>query len=177
MSPQSIEVRCHDLGVDPDFREPGQDSPPIEWLEWYVTVLHEADDPDGAALDLGCGELESLLHAHEDELWPEVERLARADPVFRRALSSVWAYHSPRYEQRSALLEELGEWRSTWIRFVVEPTKIGQDSPLSWRAVELEGSVSKPDLAVLLRSLADWCERSERTGKNAGQAPTGPPPP
>lgn len=163
--------------MDDDPREPGRESPASEWLDWYVTVLNEADDPDRAARQLGCGELEDLLRAHEEELWPEVERLARADPVFRRALTSVWAYQSPMYEQRSALLEELGAWRSTWIRFVVQPTRIGQDSPLTWRAVELEGSVSKPDLAVLLRSLADWCERSERTGKNAGQAPTGPPPP
>ena len=59
---------------------------------------------------IGVGPLEVLFHqGHEDLLWPEIERLARSDPRFRRALASTWAYDSPRYDDRQALLRELGE--------------------------------------------------------------------
>lgn len=158
------------------FRPGSPDLPASEWLARYVAELHEADDPDETARDLGCGSLEELLRSYEEDLWPEVERLAREDPVFRRALRSVWAYDSPMFRRREALLEELGEFRSTWIRFVVSPQVIGQDTPLSWRAVELEGSVPKGELARLLRSVADWCEETDGKERSPGQAPTGPPP-
>lgn len=59
---------------------------------------------------IGVGPLEVLFHqGHEDLLWPDIERLARSDPRFCRALASTWAYASPRYEDRQALLNELGE--------------------------------------------------------------------
>ena len=54
-----------------------------------------------------AGELENLLRHHEEELWPEIERLARENVRFRRALSAAWAYDSPVFEQRNELLEEL----------------------------------------------------------------------
>jgi hypothetical protein len=56
---------------------------------------------------IGAGNLESLLREHEAQLWPEVERLARADLRFRRALGYVWASDSPMYERRRDLLREL----------------------------------------------------------------------
>lgn len=59
---------------------------------------------------MGVGPLESLLHqGHGELLWPELERLARADPLFRRARRSTWAYDSPEYDRREALLAELPE--------------------------------------------------------------------
>jgi hypothetical protein len=59
---------------------------------------------------VGCGPLESLLHqGHGDLLWPEIERLARSDELFRRALENVWAYDSPEYERRERLLAELSD--------------------------------------------------------------------
>lgn len=138
-------------------------SSPRRALDQIVDVLHHAEDLDAAAGEVGCGDLEDLFHAgHEKELWPEIERLARADPIFRRALRAAWAYDSPMFERREALLQELGEWRTTWVRFVVAPEFIGRDTPLSWRAVELEGSVRGSDLAKLLRSIADWAERPDR---------------
>ena len=57
---------------------------------------------------IGVGPLEVLFHqGHEDRLWPEIERLARSEPRFRRALASTWAYESSRYDDRQALLSEL----------------------------------------------------------------------
>lgn len=140
---------------------PGPDESPEKHLAWHVARLRASTDPDAAALELGCGELEGLLDDHEAELWPEIERLARTDPVFRRALQCAWAYDSPMFDQREKLLEEVGEWRPTWVRFVAYPTRLGHETPLAWRAIELEGSVRPKDLAPLLRSMADWAERQE----------------
>jgi hypothetical protein len=61
-----------------------------------------------------------------------------------------WAYDSPEFERRKRLLEELGEFRRVSIRFVVESDDFSDDSPLSWRAVELEGGVPARRLAPLL---------------------------
>lgn len=88
--------------------------------------------------------------------------------MFRRALRSVWAYDSPMEDARDALLGELGEWRTTWVRFVVEPKLLGQPDPLSWRAIELEGSVTPKQLAPLLRSMADWAEQQPDPDDPAG---------
>ncbi len=140
-------------------REPSELSP-REFLERIAAVLNSTPDPDEDLIRwIGCGELEELVRDHGNELWPDIERLACTDRRFRRALRSVWAYESPEFQRRDALLRELGEFRTTWVRFVVEPQGLSERPALSWRAVELEGSVSRADLAPLLRSIADWCER------------------
>jgi hypothetical protein len=46
-------------------------------------------DEDGVAL-VAAGALEDLLHWHGDELVDQVQRLARQDPQFGRALAGVW---------------------------------------------------------------------------------------
>jgi len=133
---------------------------PNELLTRIVAVVNATPEPNEELLSwVGCGELENLIRDAGKELWPRIEKLARKDARFRRALRSVWAYDSPEYERRHALLEELGEFRTTWVRFVVERTDLSENPGLSWRAVELEGSVSRRQLAPLLRSIADWCER------------------
>lgn len=59
---------------------------------------------------IGVGPLENLFHdGFEDWLWPDIERHARSDPKFRRALASSWAYRSSRFNDRRDLLAELGE--------------------------------------------------------------------
>ncbi len=131
-----------------------------EILTRIVAIVNATPEPNEDLLSwVGCGELENLIRDAGKELWPRIERLARKDVRFRRALRSVWAYDSPEFERRQALLGELGEFRTTWVRFVVEPTDLSEKPDLSWRAVELEGSVSRRQLAPLLRSIADWCER------------------
>lgn len=133
---------------------------PAEFLERIVAVINSTPEPDEELVRwVGCGDLENLVRDDGVELWEQIERLARSDARFRRALSYVWAYDSPEYERRHALLGELGEFRSTWVRFVVEPTDMSDKPGLSWRAIELEGSVTKEQLAPLLRSIADWCDR------------------
>jgi hypothetical protein len=129
-------------------------------LTHIMYELHTTPEPDNdLALEVGTGPLETLLQEHEEALWPRVEQLARDDVRFRRALSRVWAYDSPMFERRSALLEELGEFRTTWVRFVVTRDGFGKGEELSWRAAEVEGSVDDDRLATLLRSVADWLER------------------
>ena len=71
---------------------------------------------------LGVGPLESLFHrGHKEDLWPEIEQLARHDERLRRALASSWAYDSPMFERREALLAELGESQAVQVSFVVYP--------------------------------------------------------
>jgi hypothetical protein len=79
-------------------------------LAAIVQEIHShGDDADFVSM-MGVGPLESLFHqGHGEALWPEVERLARTDPLFRRALRSVWAYDSPEFDRREALLAELPE--------------------------------------------------------------------
>jgi len=133
-----------------------------EFLTRIVAIVNATAEPNEDLLSwVGCGELENLIRNAGEELWPRIEKLARKDVRFRRALRSVWAYDSPEFDRRQALLADLGEFRTTWVRFVVEPTDLSESPGLSWRAVELEGSVSRRQLAPLLRSIADWCERDE----------------
>jgi hypothetical protein len=75
-----------------------------------VNQIRAAGEDDQALTMLAVGPMESFFHqGHEEELWPEVERLAREEPVFRRALRQCWAYESPMFDRRERLLEELGE--------------------------------------------------------------------
>lgn len=139
----------------------GRMAPP-DMLAELVRVLYSTDEPDpDLCSEVGCGDLESLLRDHETSLWPEVERLARTDVRFRRALSSVWAYDSPEFDnRRDALLAELGEHREITVRFTVEPDDFSADPPLSWRALEAEGSVTNRRLAETLRSVAEWLDKA-----------------
>lgn len=83
---------------------------PSDLLRELIDRLNATDEPDDdLILEVGVGDLENLLRHHEVELWPEIERAARSDQRFRRALCSVWAYDSPQFESREALLAELGE--------------------------------------------------------------------
>jgi len=139
-----------------------QRASPRQLLGRLVERLHETPEPDPErCLDVGCGDLETLLRDHETELWPEVEGLARSDIRFRRALAAVWAYDSERYEARTALLDELGERREITVRFTVAPEDFSSDPELSWRAFDSEGSISKDRLAEVLRRLADWLDQRE----------------
>jgi hypothetical protein len=47
-------------------------------------------DPDHDGATVGAGPLEDLVHAHGDRMIDELERQARQDPSFRKALSTVW---------------------------------------------------------------------------------------
>jgi hypothetical protein len=156
---------------------PANEVTPSQFLERIVVALNATREPNEELIRwIGCGELENLIRDHGEELWSGIERFAREDARFRRALRSVWAYDSPEFRRREALLEELGEFRSTWIRFVVQPNDLSGEPGLSWRAIELEGSVSKRELAPLLRSIARWCEREEpdSPGPTDGGSAAGP---
>jgi hypothetical protein len=84
-----------------------------ELLAEFRSIVHQiraAAEDDQAIMMLAVGPLEPFFHqGHEEDLWPEVERLAREEPVFRRALRQCWAYESPMFVRRERLLEELGE--------------------------------------------------------------------
>ena len=115
-------------------------------------------DPE-LILEVGCGDLETLLRDDEERLWSDVERSARSDVRFRRALAAVWAYDSPMYERRMALLLELRERVEVGVRFVVYPETFDVESQLGWRAIEVEGPIAPRRLAPLLRQIADWAEQ------------------
>ena len=85
--------------------------PPEVALDHVVWMLQATPESDAERINaIGCGPLETLFHkGYEDRLWQSIERLAREDVRFRRALASAWAYQSPRYADRRALLEQLGE--------------------------------------------------------------------
>jgi hypothetical protein len=144
------------------FHVIADDVPPSELLAEAVAILDATLEPD---LDLigsvGAGALETLIRNHGGELWLEIERLARRNIRFRRALRSVWAYDSPEYERRSRLLGELGEWWPVEVRFVVEPEGLSGGSRLSWRARQVRGAIAPEELARILREIADNVERTE----------------
>ena len=128
-------------------------------LDELVSVLHSTTEPDPELImDVGCGVLESLLFTHEEELWPTLERLAREDVRFRRALAAVWAYGSPAYERRHALLQELGEFWTVTVEFVVELDDFAQPPAVGHRAVHIDGEVPGGQLPRVLRSIAQWLE-------------------
>ena len=135
---------------------------PQKLLAGLVKVLHSTPEPDPElCLEVGSGSLEALLAKHERKLWPEIEGLARTDVRFRRALSAVWAYDSPEYKRRTALLAELGESRRIKVSFTVEPDDFSSDPPLSWRAFDSKGTISNQRLAEVLRRIADWLDRQD----------------
>lgn len=134
-------------------------------LRSIVERLHSTAEPDPDLVgEVGAGVLENLIRDHGEELWPEIERLARADPRFRRALACVWAYESPEFDRRQALLGELGEHRSVLVRFVVEPEDFSPVPRLSWRAVEIDGEPPGGQLSRLLREIADWYDQEPLPG-------------
>ena len=129
-------------------------------LAALVAELNSSAEPEMELISwIGVGELENLIRAHGVELWPQVEQLARTDLRFREALNCVWAYDSPEFERRTALLEELGVFSTETVEFVAERDGFGGTGDLGWRAFEHKGRLSDPDLAALLRQLADWLER------------------
>jgi hypothetical protein len=134
---------------------------PDSALDAIVDQLHSTPEPDEELItEIGVGPLESLLREHEQELWLRVERLARDNARFRRALCAVCAYDSPYLERREALLEELGESETISVRSVVDRSGFGEAEQLHWRAVEVEGTIDDARLAMLLRDIADWLERA-----------------
>lgn len=83
-------------------------STPDEILDHIVRRLHEpAQLDEDLCVLIGCGELENLISAHEDEIWLRVVEQATIDLRFRRVLSHSWAYDSPHWDERVALLAEL----------------------------------------------------------------------
>jgi hypothetical protein len=82
---------------------------PDALLDQILAQLHAHADDEDAVMMIGVGPLETLFHrGFESQLWPRIEQLARDDGTFRVALASVWAYNSPMFDRRRALLGELG---------------------------------------------------------------------
>ena len=135
---------------------------PVQALEAIVTTLNSTPEPNfDLILEVGSGPLETLLRqGHEEMLWPRIERLARDDPRFRRALSVAWAYDSPMLARRDALLSELGEHRAVTLRFVAEPNSFEDADGFAWRALEVSGVPEGAGLAQTLRAIADVIEGS-----------------
>ena len=134
-------------------------STPVQVLDELVAVLHSTAEPDPQLIgQVGLGPLESLLLQHEEELWPSLERLARNDERFRRALAAVWAYDSPAFDRREVLLKELGEFQDVTVTFVVQREDFGQPPLVSHRAVNIEGEIPGGQLPRILREIADRLE-------------------
>lgn len=144
---------------------------PAELLAWIVDVLRSTPEPNERLCgEIGVGNLESLLMRYEEELWPQIEQLARTDIRFRRALRSVWAFGSPAFERRQALMMELGESVAMTVGFVAEPEGFGDDPPMSWRALEVTGTIPRHRLAECLRSIADHLAADERPAVDEEEA-------
>lgn len=71
-------------GVDDRIERGG-----VEALDLILALLEGAPDDD-ACLAVGAGPLQNLLHDHGNELIDQIERVARREPRFRRALTGVW---------------------------------------------------------------------------------------
>jgi hypothetical protein len=142
---------------------------PEEELHELVERLHSSPELDfDLILDIGCGDLENLISDHGENLWPEVEHLARSDRIFQRALRFVWAYDSPEFARRKELLGERGEHWPVTLRFVVEPDDFRPEPRVSWRAVEIEAEPPAGQLSRILREIADWYD-SERSDGDRGR--------
>jgi len=143
-------------------------------LDELARLIEEApeDSADDLCLEIGCGDLETLLRRWELELWDEVERLARSSERFRRALRSVWAYDSPKFNERDALLWELSERRQFHLDAVVFPERLAEPgTDLGWRAIRPPGDIDFSELARLLRSMADWADQAAARPQNSGHPP------
>jgi uncharacterized protein DUF6869 len=107
-----------------------------------LDALRRAGDDDDQVMMIGAGALESLFHrGFEEALWPRIEEQARRDPVFRRALLTTWAYDSPMFARRKALLQELGESQAITVTFVAPPEGLPHTTGYSWRAFESNNSL------------------------------------
>ena len=135
---------------------------PDRALDAILATLHSTPEPDfDLIMELGSGPLEALFHqGHEAPLWTRIERLARNDLRFRRALSVAWAFESPMFARRDALLDELGERRAVTVRFVAEPNTFEDTDGFAWRALEVDGLAEGSGLAQTLRAIADVIDRS-----------------
>jgi hypothetical protein len=133
-----------------------RDTTPEEELDAIVASINSSPEPDFVAIEeAGAGPLETLfLFGHEEALWHHIERLAREDERFRRALSVVWAFDSPLYERRQQLLRELGEHRPVTVRLTLVPRTFDDTDGFTWRDFEVEGVPERPHLAAILRGIA-----------------------
>ena len=131
---------------------------PQVWLEEIVRSLHALETPRDVS-KMGAGELEDLLQDYEDQLWPEVVRLAENDTTFRHALAAVWAYQSPRFPDRVALLTGLGTFRKVHVEFIIFSSADEDDGGGSgWGDLVVEGNVSHMQLSAVLRRIANRLE-------------------
>jgi hypothetical protein len=134
-----------------------------EALDELLAELHQSEQPEPDVIgNVGAGRLENLIRDHGEELWPRIEQLARDDVRVRRALGAVWSYDSPEFDRRQRLLEELGEFWTVTVRFVVEQEDFAEPPLLGWRALEVEPPVPGGQLPRLLRSIAASEEVSDR---------------
>lgn len=70
--------------VDDEVRAPSD-----RVFELLLTLAHEAKD-DEALGYLGAGPVEDLVAWHGTRYLDEIEKWARRDPAFRKALSNIW---------------------------------------------------------------------------------------
>jgi hypothetical protein len=61
----------------------------IDAIHLIVALIETAPDDAGIA-SVGAGPLEDLVHEHGDVLIDDLDRLARQNPTFNQAMSSVW---------------------------------------------------------------------------------------
>ena len=79
-----------------------------EALDLVEALITSAPDADAAAV-VGAGPLEELVHDHGAALVDEIERRARQDPAFAKALRSVWL-------DRGALPSEVERRLAKWVQ-------------------------------------------------------------
>ncbi|HET7487207.1 MAG TPA: hypothetical protein VFJ85_04715 [Acidimicrobiales bacterium] len=144
---------------------------PDTLLDGVLDALREAGEDETEIASIGAGRLESLFHGGlEGTLWPRIEDLARHNPAFRRALRSAWAYGSPMFDRRQALLRSLGEFDDVTVRFVAIPEGFPVTTGYSWRSFRNEGPLRPEQLAGLLRQIANSLERD---GDSGDEGPSG----
>jgi hypothetical protein len=135
---------------------------PDEQLTEIVSTLHSTAEPDFDLIaEVGVGPLETLfLFDHEDALWPRIEQLARDDERFRHALAAVWAFRSARFEEREALLEELGAHEAVTLRILIQRRTFDPQDGYEWRSFKLDGLPEGAQLANLLRGIASHIDQA-----------------
>ena len=61
----------------------------IDAIQLIVALVETAPD-DVSVADVSAGPLEDLIHERGDSLVDDLDRLARQNPLFSRAMASVW---------------------------------------------------------------------------------------
>ena len=133
-------------------------------LNEVISMIRDLSAEDSIELrDIAVRALAPVLSRAQASEWFRIEKEARSDSRFLRALAFAHEHAFSARERAAALLNELGERRPVQINFFVYPSGFGVEGQYDWSGLDIETQVNRFDLAALLRSIAHYLDYGQHS--------------